>query len=57
MLTLNYARQLLEMSAACFEMQSETARQYARTTNYTANTSLANELQHKAQVIREALGS
>lgn len=55
MLTLNYAKQLLEMSAACFEVQAETARQYAKTTNHDANTGLAGELQHKANIIREAL--
>lgn len=55
MLTINYARQLLDMSAACFEVQAETARQYAKTTNPKANNELAAELQHKANIIREAL--
>ncbi len=55
MLTMQYARELLNMSASCFEVQAETARQYAKTSNTEANLGLAAELQHKAQIIREAL--
>lgn len=53
--TLERYEALLNMSAACFEVQVETARQYAKTRDCAANLGLAQELDRNARVIREAL--
>lgn len=48
-------RALLDMSASCFEVQAATARQWAELRDQAANIGLANELAHKARMIREFL--